>query len=311
MSLIVTGTIGIDTVHTPTGSAEDVPGGSCAYFAAAASCYTQTRLVAVVGEDWPEHHRAMLSGFSGIDLAGLETRSGSKTFRWGGRYLENLNDRETLFTDIGVLAEAPPAIPEAFQDSQVVFLANTHPAVQLGFLDHLPERRFTVADTMDLWINTAKDDLLKLLQAIDGVVINDSEALLLTGLRNPIDAARAIMDLGPGTVVVKKGEHGAVLASGSDLAVLPAYPADSKQVVDPTGCGDSFAGGMMGWLAARGRWDFAELQTAIAWGTVSASFTLGSFALDGLVDLDMSVLEQRMIDYQAAARVGELASIRS
>ncbi|MDG2424542.1 MAG: PfkB family carbohydrate kinase [Phycisphaerales bacterium] len=311
MSLIVTGTIGIDTVHTPTGSAEDVPGGSCAYFAAAASCYTPTRLVAAVGEDWPESHREVLSSFPGIDLAGLETRTGSNTFRWGGRYLENLNDRETLFTDIGVLAEAPPAIPESFRDSHVVFLANTHPAVQYGFLEHLPERRFTVADTMDLWINTAKDDLLKLLKSIDGLVINDSEALLLTGIRNPIDAARAIMELGPGTVVVKKGEHGAVLASGDELAVLPAYPADGKQVVDPTGCGDSFAGGMMGWLASRGRWDFAELQTAIAWGTVSASFTLGAFALEGLMDLDMSVIEQRMIDYQATARVGDQAPVRT
>ncbi|MEE2908376.1 MAG: PfkB family carbohydrate kinase [Planctomycetota bacterium] len=311
MSLIVTGTIGIDTVHTPTGSVEEVPGGSCAYFAAAASSYTSTRLVAAVGDDWPEGHRDLLSSFSGIDMAGLETRVGSKTFRWGGRYLENLNDRETLFTDIGVLAEAPPAIPEAFRDSQVVFLANTHPSVQLGFLEHLPERRFTVADTMDLWINTAKDELLNLLSVIDGVVINDSEALLLTGIRNPIDAARAIMKLGPSVVVVKKGEHGAVLASGDELAVLPAYPADAAQVVDPTGCGDSFAGGMMGWLAARSRWDFPELQTAIAWGTVSASFTLGAFALDGLRDLDMSVIEQRMIDYQAAARVGEQASVRT
>ncbi|MCH2152393.1 MAG: PfkB family carbohydrate kinase [Phycisphaerales bacterium] len=310
MSLIVTGTIGIDTVETPTGSAKEIPGGSCAYFAAAASCYTPTRVVAAVGDDWPADHRSMLESFPGIDLGGLEERAGSKTFRWGGKYLDNMNDRETLFTDLGVLEEAPPAIPAEFQDSEIVFLANTHPGVQRGFLEHLPNRKFTVADTMDLWINIARDDLVGLLGEIDGLVINDSEALLLTEHRNPFTAAKAIMDMGPSVVVIKKGEHGAVLVTSDGVAVLPAYPADEPMVVDPTGCGDSFAGGFMGWIASRGNWDFAELQSAMAWGTVSASFTLGAFALEGLQGLTMEQLEERMACYQAAARVGVHAAVK-
>jgi sugar/nucleoside kinase (ribokinase family) len=297
MSLIVTGTIGIDTVQTPTGSANEILGGSCAYFAASASLLTATRLVAAVGDDWSEAHREMLSSFEGIDLAGLEVRAGSQTFRWGGKYLDNLNDRETLFTDLGVLGEAPPVIPESFRDSEFVFLANTHPAVQRGFLEHLPNRRFTVADTMDLWINTAREDLLGLLTEVDGLVINDSESLLLTGHRNPYDAANAIMDLGPRIVVIKKGEHGSILAQGDSVAVLPAFPATGCMVIDPTGCGDSFAGGMMGWLASQGRWGFADLHEALAWGTITASFTLGGFALQGLAGLAMSDLQERMVTF--------------
>lgn len=311
MSLIVTGTIGIDNVETPTGSAEGILGGSCAYFAAAASCYTSTRIVAAVGDDWPADHRSMLESFPGIDLAGLETRAGSKTFRWGGKYLENMNDRETLFTDLGVLEEAPPAIPDTFQDSEIVFLANTHPGVQRGFLESLPNRKFTVADTMDLWINIARDDLVGLLGEIDGIVINDSEALLLTEHRNPFTAAKAIMEMGPKVVIIKKGEHGAVLVTPEGVAVIPAYPADETMVVDPTGCGDSFAGGFMGYIASRGSWEFSDLQAAMAWGTVSASFTLGAFALEGLQDLTMEGLEERMAKYQAAARVGNIASIQA
>ena len=311
MSLIVTGTIGIDTVETPHGGAQEIPGGSCAYFAAAASCYGSTRVVAAVGDDWPEAHRELLESFSGIDLGGLEVRAGSKTFRWGGKYLENMNDRETLFTDLGVLEEAPPVIPDSFQDSRIVFLANTHPGVQRGFLEHLPNRAFTVADTMDLWINIARDDLVALLAEIDGLVINDSEALLLTGQRNPFAAASEIMEMGPRVVVIKKGEHGAVLVTPDGVAVLPAFPADERMVVDPTGCGDSFAGGMMGWIAARGQWEFDDLQTAMAWGTVSASFTLGAFALDGLRGVGMTQLESRMAEYQAASRVGEHAPLGS
>ena len=305
MSLIVTGTVGIDTVETPSGSAQDIPGGSCAYFAAAASCYTPTRVVAAVGDDWPEAHRTVLESFPGIDLAGLEVRPGAKTFRWGGKYLENMNDRETLFTDLGVLEDAPPAIPMAFQDSEIVFLANTHPGVQRGFLQSLPRRRFTVADTMDLWINIAREDLIALLGEIDGLVINDSEALLLTEHRNPFTAARAIMNLGPKVVIIKKGEHGAVLVTPEGVAVLPAFPADDTLVVDPTGCGDSFAGGFMGWIASRGSWSFSDLQSAMAWGTVSASFTLGAFALEGLRGLTLAQVTDRMASYQAAARVGD------
>lgn len=306
MSLIVTGTIGIDTVHTPTGSAEGVLGGSCAYFAAASSHYTPTRLVGVVGDDWPEAHRAMLSSFPGIDLSGLEVRAGSSTFKWGGRYFDNMNNRETLFTELGVLEEHPPAVPANFADSEFVFLGNTHPAVQIGMLEQLPERKLAVADTMDLWITIANDELLQLLQAVDGIVLNDSEASQLTGERNAISAARRILDLGPTFVVVKKGEHGCVLVhqDSASVRVLPAFPVEADGVVDPTGAGDSFAGGMMGHLATHGCVDIDAIQEAIAWGTVTAACTLGSFSLDGLRSVDCAGLQTKMEQFRQAAWVG-------
>ena len=219
--LIVTGTIGIDTIHGPSGSVDAVMGGSAAYFAAAASHLAPVRLVGLVGEDWPEDHRAMLESFPGIDLAGLEVRAGGSTFRWGGRYEENMNNRETLFTHLGVVEEAPPAVPAGFADSKYVFLANSHPAVQAGMLDSLPDRVLTVCDTMDLWINVAHDDLVALCGKVDGIVLNDSEAELLTETRNVITAGRKILDMGPTFAVVKKGEHGAVLVHRDGVAVFP------------------------------------------------------------------------------------------
>ncbi len=305
MSLLVTGTIGIDTVHTPTGKRERVLGGSCSYFAAAASYQTSVRVVGAVGGDWPEEHRNILGSFRNISTEGLEERKDSKTFAWGGKYFENMNRRETLFTELGVLEEAPPVIPESYRDSRFIFLGNTHPAVQMDFLAHLPQRQLVVADTMDLWINIAHDELIALLRNVDGLIINDSEAEQLTGIPNAVSAGRAILDRGPTWVVVKKGEHGAVLVHEKGVATQPAYPADLSQVVDPTGAGDSFAGGMLGFLASRGQMDFHAIQTAMAWGTVTASFTIEQFGLDGLVQLTNEELNNRMRVFQAAARIGE------
>jgi cytidine kinase len=304
MPLIVTGTIGIDTVHTPTGSAERVLGGSCAYFAAAASHLTPVRVIGAVGGDWPADHRNRLESFRGIDLRGLEVRPASTTFAWGGRYFDNMNRRETLFTHLGVLEEPPPHVPEEFRDSQFVFLANTHPGVQLDLLRKFPRRRLAVADTMDLWINIAREDLLRLFKELNGVVLNDEEAMQLTERRNAISAARAILEMGPAFVVVKKGEHGAVLVHRDGNATIPAFPADEKHVIDPTGAGDSFAGGMMGHLAANSATDFRAIQTALAWGTVMASFTIESFSMDRLLRLDQKQIDKRMADFRAASRVG-------
>ncbi len=304
MSLAVTGTIGIDTVHTAQTTAEKVLGGSCAYFAAAASFFSPVRLVAAVGGDWPEEHRAILSGFSGIDLGGLQPRPDSRTFAWGGRYAEHMNHRDTLFTELGVEEEEAPPVPEAFTDSEYIFLANTHPARQMGFLEPFGQRKFVVADSMDLWINIAREDLLSLLKKIEGLVINDSEAELLTEIPNAISAAKKILELGPSFVVVKKGEHGAVLVHREGMAVMPAWPATHEQVVDPTGAGDSFAGGMMGWIASTGKTDFETIQTGLAWGTMIASFALEAFSLDRLAQIDRGDLEERMKAFQTAARVG-------
>ena len=304
MKLVVTGTIGIDTVQTPRAKREGVSGGSAAYFAAAASQLCPVRLVAVVGGDWPADHHSILKSFSGVWLEGLESRTNSRTFAWGGKYFEDVNRRETLFTEVGVLQEEPPRVPAAYADSEFVFLGNTHPSVQLGFIDQFPKRKLVVADTMDLWIRTANPELSALLQRVDGLIVNDSEAGELTGVRNAISAGRKILQMGPKFVVVKKGEHGAILIHPEGSAVIPAFPIEDANVVDPTGAGDSFAGGFMGYLAREGRFDFASLQKAMAYGTVVASFSLEAFGLDRMRTLKFDEITKRLAQFQQMARVG-------
>lgn len=291
MSLLVTGSIGIDTVETPHGRAADVLGGSAVYFSFAASLLSPVRLVGVVGEDFPDSFRRVFDGRP-IDLAGLETRRGSRTFRWHGRYEGDMNAAQSLRTDLNVLGERGPTIPPEFRDSGYVFLANTHPALQRDLLSQLSSPKLVVCDTMNLWIETALDELKKTLAAVGGVVLNDGEARLLTGRSNLIDAGRAVLELGPRFVIIKKGEHGALLVDGPDLFVLPAYP--TCEVRDPTGAGDSFAGGFMGWLAAHDRTDAAALRSAVARGTVTASFTIEGFSLEGLATATPAGLEARL-----------------
>lgn len=306
MALVVTGTIGIDTIQAPTGSAERVLGGSCTYFAAAASFFGPVRLVAVVGGDFPDEFRRTLAHFKPIDAAGLEVRHGSRTFAWGGKYHNNMNVRETTFTELGVVAEQPPAVPAAFKDSKFVFLANSHPAVQLNLLSNFSGRTLAVADTMDLWINTARADLQVLLRKVDGLVLNYDEAELLTGKANPVTAARHILEMGPRFVVVKKGEHGCILVHRDGICALPAYPAEI--VVDPTGAGDSFAGGMMGSIAASGAagkdaGSFEVIRASLAHGTVIASFNIESFSLERLKTLTKPELDRRFQEFVSMVRV--------
>lgn len=308
MSLIVTGTVGIDTIYAPTGHVEGVLGGSCTYFAAAASFYDKVRMVAVVGDDFPQEHFLTLAKFRGIDTSGLEVRSGSKTFRWGGKYHENMDKRDTLFTELGVLLEAPPVVPAKFSDSQFVFLANTHPAVQMQLLSNFARPKIVVADTMDLWINTARAELDRLLASIDGLVLNYDEAELLTGKRNTVAAARKILHMGPRFVVVKKGEHGCLFVHRDGMGALPAYPAET--VIDPTGAGDTFAGGMMGFIASHcarnPSADAKSLETilrALAHGTVMASFNIESFSLDRLTRLTQDELKWRFDEFARMMRI--------
>ncbi len=309
MPLIVTGTVGIDTVVTPTGHAEGVLGGSCTYFAAAASFYGKVRMVGVVGDDFPAEHRGALTRFRNIDASGLEVRRGSKTFRWGGKYLDHMDHRETLFTELGVLLEPPPPVPERFRDSEFVFLANTHPAVQLQLLSSFAKPRLAVADTMDLWIKTARPELEQLLKRVKGLVLNYDEAELLTGKWNAVTAARRILQMGPTFVVIKKGEHGCLIIHREGMAALPAYPAE--EVVDPTGAGDTFAGGMMGFIAAQGAKDksinvlsMEVLRRGLAHGTVMASFNIEAFSLDRLVRLTPDELAVRYDEYARMVSVG-------
>lgn len=272
-------------------------GGSAIYFSYAASFFTPVRLVGVVGDDCPPN---LLEVFQGrdVDAGGLEVRKGSKTFRWHGSYLQDLNSAVTVSVDLNVLAERSAAIPAKFQDSRYVFLANTHPRLQQQTLAALPHRRLVVADTMNFWIETEREELNKLLGVIDGLVLNDGEARLLTGSQNLIEAARKVLKLGPKFVVIKKGEHGSLMVSGEDLFALPAFP--TEKVVDPTGAGDSFAGGMMGYLAADGDANSATLRRAMAFGTVVASFTIAGFSLDGLKAATRPAIDQRWSEFKHA-----------
>lgn len=310
--LVVTGTVGIDTIEAPTGKADSVLGGSCTYFSAAASFFGPVRMVAAVGEDFPSAHLATLGHFKSIDASGLEVRKGSKTFRWGGKYLANMDHRETMFTDLNVLIESPPPVPAKFRDSHFVFLANMHPGLQAQMLGQFPKRKLAVVDTMDLWINNARKELESLIKLVDGLVLNYDEAELFTGKRNPVAAARDILKLSAGKggtglkfVVVKKGEHGALLVHKDGLGALPAYPAEN--VIDPTGAGDSFAGGMMGAIAsgaATGRiGSYDQILRALAFGTIIASFNIESFSLERLKSLKKSEVSQRYSAFLKMLRI--------
>jgi sugar/nucleoside kinase (ribokinase family) len=297
MPLLVTGSIGIDDVETPFGRRENVIGGSAIYFSYAASFFTPVRLVGVVGEDSP---KALLDVFEGrsVDTSGLEVRKGSKTFRWQGSYVENLNEAVTVKVDLNVLAERAPKIPQQFCDSKYVFLANTHPVLQQEMAGSLKSPSLIVADTMNLWIQTERTELCKLLSKIHGLVLNDGEARLLTEKKNLIDAARDVLKMGPKFVVVKKGEHGCMMVSDRDTFVLPAYPA--QKVVDPTGAGDSFAGGMMGYLATQRCFSSSTIKRALAFGTVVASYTIADFSLGGLQSTSREQIDDRWSEYKQA-----------
>lgn len=311
MALVVTGSIGFDTIETPRDRAEKILGGSCTYFAAAASFSGPVRIVGAVGGDFNDEHRRVLSSFKSICTEGLELRPKSQTFAWGGRYHENLNMRDTIFTHLGVLEEAPPPVPLAYKTSDFVFLANTHPKVQLGFMEQFPERKLTVADTMNLWINIAKDELTEVIKRVDGLVINSEEAELFTRIAHPVTSARKILELGPRFVVIKRGEFGAILVHQDGIALLPAYP--TEKLVDPTGCGDSFAGGLMAVLAqnyARNSLhspsSFENVRAALAHATVIASFTIEGMGLGGLETLTSGALETRLEDYRGMVNVRAL-----
>lgn len=296
MSLIVTGSVAIDSVKTPHGVSENCMGGAAVYFSLSASFFTEVRLVGVVGDDYP-FDLAELFQDRAVDLRGLEVRAGSKTFVWHGTYHENMNDRTTDHVELNVLQEAPPKVPEAFKDSKYVFLANTAPALQLELLNQVAEPAFVAADTMNLWIEDPEHlaDLKRLLQRIDCLIINDDEAKLLAGHSNLIKAADDILGMGMEVVIIKKGESGSLMCSADGQKfLLPAYP--TAKVTDPTGAGDSFAGGLLGCIAQRGQADFETLKLALAYGTVVASFTIADFSLNGLTGIDRKDIDARLDD---------------
>ncbi|NIA06037.1 MAG: sugar kinase [Actinobacteria bacterium] len=295
MSLLVTGSIGIDSVQTPFGKVEGVLGGSASYFSYAASFFSPVRLVGAVGPDFPKEFLELLKSRD-IDIEGLDIRPHSKTFRWGGNYTGDMNEAITTDLQLNVLAETPPTIPESFRDSDFVFLANTSPALQLDLLSQLNGPKMIVADTRDHWITENRDDLLALLPKITGLVLNDFEASILTGLDNMVAAGQSILELGPRFVVVKKGAHGCLLFEGSNICALPAYP--TNKVKDPTGAGDCFAGGLMGYLASNELVSFTALRRAIGFATVVASFAIEDFSLARLQQISFDDIRARLEEFR-------------
>lgn len=289
MPVLVVGSTAFDTVETPHGKRERCLGGSATYFGLAARLFTPVQMVSVVGEDFPEEHRQLLQGH-GVDLQGLETKAG-KTFFWNGRYSADMNSRETLDVQLNTFGDFEPKVPDSYKDCGFVFLANGAPRTQMSVLEQMPESAFSVADTMDLWIDTTKDDLMQLLTKVDGLILNDEEAKMLTGESNLIRAGRKVLDLGPKLAIVKKGEHGSFLFSNYFQYALPAYPTD--RVVDPTGAGDSFAGGFMGFIAECDSLSLWNMKRAMAYGTVCASLTVEGFGVDRLAGVQRDDLERR------------------
>ncbi|MHC4196753.1 MAG: PfkB family carbohydrate kinase [Planctomycetota bacterium] len=298
MPLLVVGSVGIDTVETPHGKAEDVLGGSAVYFSWAASFFVPVRLVSVVGSDFPEQYRDDLST-KDIDMTGLEVRDG-KTFRWSGQYKDTMHVAETLSVDLNVFGQFAPNVPEPFRDSRFVFLANGLPTLQMEVLDQMNGPVFVAADTMNHWISDMKPELLKVLKRVDGFILNDAEARQLTEEHNLIKAARALQKMGPSYVIIKKGEHGALLVSEEGFCLVPGYP--TEHVKDPTGAGDTFAGGTMGYLAKTGTVNVENIRQAIIYGTVLASFNVEGFSIERLKQIDMADLESRRSHFASMVR---------
>jgi sugar/nucleoside kinase (ribokinase family) len=289
MSILVVGSVAYDTVETPFGRAEKVLGGSASFFAVAASFFVPVNLVAVVGDDFGEKP---LSAFKGrpIDLEGLE-RTAGKTFHWQGKYSYDLNARETVCTDLNVFEFFKPRIPDRYRRSEHVFLGNIDPVLQRQVLDQVDRPKVVACDTMNFWITGKPDELRKTLAVVDVLLINDAEARQLSGEWNVVKAARAIRALGPRTLVIKKGEHGVLMFSDEGSFAAPAYPLE--EVFDPTGAGDTFAGGFLGYLAGGPAVDEASLRRAVIMGSTLASFCVEAFSLDRLLTLSRPEIDAR------------------
>ncbi len=290
MSILVVGSIALDTVETPHGKADDALGGSALFFSTAASFFSPVNMVGVVGDDFNFADVEFLKNRN-VDFSGVVTESG-ETFRWGGKYHKNINLRDTLFTDLNVFQDFKPTIPEHYRNSELIFLANIDPDLQLDVLDQINKPRISVLDTMNFWISSKRDSLMRLLRQVDILILNDEELIQLTEKHNLYDGASDILKEGPKAVVIKKGEHGAVLVSANGYFLAPAYPV--KRVIDPTGAGDSFAGGFMGFLSTCEEINHQTLRQAVVYGSVAASFTVEDFSFDRLKNISLGEIKERV-----------------
>jgi len=290
MAVLVVGSVALDSVETPFGKADDVLGGSANYFSAAASLLTPVQLVGVVGTDYPMEKLEPLAA-RGVDLAGLE-RADGQSFRWRGRYRHDLNSAETLETHLGVFSRFSPKIPEQFRDAPFVFLGNIDPRLQLDVLNQVTQPKLIACDTMNFWIQSRRPELIDLLGKVDLVTLNDGEARQLSEKVNLVQAANWIMALGPKHVIIKKGEHGALMFSHGHVFFAPAYPLET--VFDPTGAGDSFAGGFIGYLARSGDLSEANMRRAVMYGSALGSFAVEKFSTERLMTLTRSEVDGRV-----------------
>jgi sugar/nucleoside kinase (ribokinase family) len=294
VSLLVVGTVALDSVSTPFGKVDNALGGSATYFSTSASYFTDVRLVAVIGEDFPKEHIQFLKSRN-VDIRGLEVQKG-KTFHWKGEYGYDLNEAHTLATDLNVLATFKPTITGDYRDSDVVFLANVDPDIQLDVLRQVNRPKLAACDTMNYWISNKPDALKRTLREVDLLTINEAEVRQLAGESSLVKAAKAVQAMGPKTVVVKQGSYGALMFSGHSVFSAPAYPLEN--VFDPTGAGDTFAGGFMGYLANTMNFSEASLRQAVIFGSVMASLNVESFSLDRLRSLDYREIEERYREFK-------------
>lgn len=301
--LLVVGSVALDTVRTPFGEASEVLGGSAAYFATAASYFTTVDLIAVVGEDFPDQHLKFLKS-RGIDLTGLEQRKGD-TFRWKGEYSYQLNEARTLDTRPNVFETFRPTIPDRYRTPAMLFLGNIDPELQLDVLRQVRRPLLVACDTMNYWIDRKREALWRVLEQVDALIINDGEARALGGQPNLVQVARDILTKGPKHLIIKRGEYGVLLFNHKQTFGAPAFPLE--QVRDPTGAGDTFAGGFMGYLAATGNLSEASLRQAIIFGSVMASFTVEAFSLDRLRGLDYKEIEARFREFKRLTHFEDLS----
>jgi sugar/nucleoside kinase (ribokinase family) len=303
LGLLVVGSVAFDTVETPFGRVKDALGGSAVYISVAASYFiAPVRLVAVVGGDFPKDHMQFLEERN-IDLDGLQIIREGKTFRWGGRYHYDLNMRDSLYTELNVFEQFNPTIPNGFKRSAYVCLGNIDPLLQRQVLDRLSKPRLVVGDTMNYWIESKPKELSETLKVMDVLVVNESEARLLAHEPNLIKAAKRIIGMGPRIVIVKKGEHGALLVTEETIFSAPAYPLEN--LYDPTGAGDAFAGGFVGWLARTDDLSPENLRRAVIYGSALASFCVEKFSIDGLRDLTYLQIQDRYRSFMQLSRFDE------
>ncbi|MFC4722746.1 PfkB family carbohydrate kinase [Geojedonia litorea] len=295
--LVAVGTVAFDAIETPFGKTDKILGGAATFIGLAAAQFEiDTALVSIVGNDFPSDYLDLLSN-KGIDVSGIEIVKNGKTFFWSGRYHNDMNSRDTLVTELNVLADFNPVVPQNYRDAEIVMLGNLHPLTQLSVLDQMDKKpKLAVLDTMNFWMNSALDDLHKVIKRVDVITINDEEARQLTGEYSLVVAARKIHEMGPKYVVIKKGEHGALLFHNDNVFYAPALPLE--EVFDPTGAGDTFAGGFVGYLAKTGDTSFENMKNAIIFGSTLASFCVEKFGTERMINLSKAEVHKRLLQFR-------------